>query len=121
MQNRIKQIRKEMNKTQQEFADFLGISFSNLASYESGRRNPSDGIITLIAEKTSYRKEWIKDGTGDPQLPKTRQEEIAELASMLYGTDPNSIKYKIMMYLKDMTVEEWEVFEKFLTTIAKEL
>ena len=35
MQNRIKQIRKATGLTQQEFADRLGISRSNIATYET--------------------------------------------------------------------------------------
>ena len=56
MQNRLKQIRKKLGCNQNEFAEKLGISVSNISSYEAGRRNPSDAVINLICEKFSVNK-----------------------------------------------------------------
>lgn len=66
MKDRIKEIRKtfsESIKTQEDFADFLGISKSNLASYETGRRTPSDAVIGLICQKCNVNEEWLRNGT----------------------------------------------------------
>ena len=46
MNNRLKIVRKKTGLNQNDFADALGISVSNISSYESGRRNPSDAFIS---------------------------------------------------------------------------
>lgn len=68
MKDRIKKIRNsipEYGKTQESFAKYLGISKSNLSSYEAGRRTPSDAVIQLICQKCNVREEWLRTGQGD--------------------------------------------------------
>ena len=77
MQNRLKQIRKKLGCNQNEFAEKLGISVSNISSYEAGRRNPSDAVINLICEKFSVNKEWLETGNGEMFIQKTENEKIS--------------------------------------------
>lgn len=68
MKDRIKKIRNsipEYGKTQESFAKYLGISKSNLSSYEVGRRTPSDAVIQLICQKCNVREDWLRTGQGD--------------------------------------------------------
>ena len=53
MKDRLKKIRNESpyGKSQSSFAEFLGIPQANLASYETGRRTPTDAVIQLICQK----------------------------------------------------------------------
>ena len=51
MKDRIKKLRKELDLTQQEFADRLGTARNNIAGYETGKRSPSDAVISLICTK----------------------------------------------------------------------
>jgi transcriptional regulator with XRE-family HTH domain len=49
LKERLKELRKILGfKTQKDFSDDLGIPFSNVSSYEAGRRTPSDGVIALV-------------------------------------------------------------------------
>ena len=41
MKDRIKKIRKELDLTQQGFAEKIGTTANVLTNYETGRRNPS--------------------------------------------------------------------------------
>lgn len=68
MKDRIKKIRNsipEYGKTQESFAKYLGISKSNLSSYEAERRTPSDAVIQLICQKCNVREDWLRTGQGD--------------------------------------------------------
>ena len=52
LHERLKMLRKALNiGSQQKFANDLGISFSNVSSYEMGRRTPSDAVIKIKREK----------------------------------------------------------------------
>lgn len=64
MDERIKQIRKILNMTQQEFADKLGIKRNTVATYESGRNKPIDAVVTLICNVFNINKEWLLYGNG---------------------------------------------------------
>ena len=61
----IKKLREKMLLTQQEFADFLGVSFNSISRYENGKFEPTMKIkrqlMTLfkkynIVKEDSYEK-----------------------------------------------------------------
>lgn len=99
MKERLKEIRKnhEKGKTQDMFADFLGISKSNLSSYEAGRRTPSDAVVQLICEKCDVNQEWFVNGTG--KMYKERDGSFTELLSELEESDDDFIKSLITVYM----------------------
>ena len=70
MKERIKRIRKELDLTQQEFADRLGIKRGAIANYEIGRNEPVDSVISLICREFNVREEWLRTGEGKMFKPK---------------------------------------------------
>lgn len=70
MKERIKKIRKELDLTQQEFADRLGIKRGAIANYEIGRNEPADSVISLICREFNIREEWLRTGEGKMIKPK---------------------------------------------------
>lgn len=65
MKDRIKKIRKELNLTQQAFADKLGIKRNTVATYENGRNMPIDAVVSLICRVFNVNKDWLLTGSGD--------------------------------------------------------
>lgn len=63
--SRIKRLRKELDLTQTEFATRIGSVQNTVTGYESGRRNPSAPVISLICREFNVREEWLRDGTGE--------------------------------------------------------
>lgn len=99
MKERLKEVRRnhEKGKTQDMFADFLGISKSNLSSYEAGRRTPSDAVIQLICEKCDINQEWLIYGRGE--MKKEKDGSFTELLSELEESDDDFIKSLITVYM----------------------
>lgn len=99
MKDRLKEIRRNhvKGKTQDMFADFLGISKSNLSSYEAGRRTPSDAVIQLICEKCDINQEWLIYGRGE--MKKEKDGSFTELLSELEESDDDFIKSLITIYM----------------------
>ena len=69
MGDRLKQLRKALNLTQQEFADRIGISRGNIGAYEVGKNALSDAVVSLICKEFSVNEEWLRTGEGDMFLP----------------------------------------------------
>ena len=78
MKDRIKELRKSLNLTQQAFADRIGTKRNNVTGYESGTRSPSEAVITLICREFRVSEEWLRTGNGDMFLPEA-SDEINEL------------------------------------------
>ncbi len=58
-------MRKAAGLTQQDFADKIGISRNNIATYEIGKSNPGDAVISLICRTFNVREEWLRTGEGE--------------------------------------------------------
>lgn len=120
MKERIKQIRKNNNLTQQEFAEWLGVGRSTIAGYESGERIPVSAVITLICREFGISEEWLRYGTGQMQSGVSREKEIAALMrSSLRGTE--EFKEAVIRIVSSRTEAELEVLEKMLWDIVYSL
>lgn len=69
MKERLKKLRKELDLTQQEFADRIGISRGNIATYETRDGSPGSSVINLICREFSVSETWLRTGEGEMFLP----------------------------------------------------
>ena len=110
MDERLKLLRKKLHLgSQQDFAKALGVSVSNIASYESGRRNPSDSFIKLVCSKYDVREEWLRDGTGS--MFEDVNLDYGKICAKIGITDKKA-KAAIMKYY-ELSPEDKELFWKF--------
>lgn len=118
MKDRIKKIRKSFpieGKNQDTFANFLGIPQSNLASYETGRRTPTDAVIQLICEKCNVNEEWLRNGIEPMRKP--IDVDYEEITTLIGEKDP-----KAKQAIKDywyLSPEDKELFWKFIDRFMK--
>lgn len=63
---RFRDIRKELGFNQQQFAYKLGISQTHISGIENGRDNPSKSLLKFLCAKFSVNEEWMLEGTGTP-------------------------------------------------------
>ena len=111
MKNRIKEVRSKLGehgKTQEEFAAYLGISKSNLASYESGRRTPSESVIRLICARCNVNEEWLRTGNGTMFPERTRNQELA------------SFRKRFLSALSKLNEDDWKTLQKIAEELTKE-
>lgn len=65
MNERIKELRKRLDMTQQAFAEKIGIKRNTVAQYEIGRNEPIEAIISSICREFNVNEEWLRTGTGE--------------------------------------------------------
>ncbi|CAM2078616.1 MAG: HTH cro/C1-type domain-containing protein [uncultured Clostridium sp.] len=75
---RIKQLRKELGLSQAKFAKEISISNGYIASIELGHRAVNERIIKLICSTFNVREEWLKHGFGN--IFENEQNHTTELA-----------------------------------------
>ncbi len=117
MNERLKQLRKALGLTQQEFADKIGSKRNTIAKYETNTNVPSTAVLSLICRVFNVNEKWIKSGEGEMFLPITRDDEIAKLSTDLFKEEDDSFKTRLILTLAKLDENEWAVLEK----IAKEL
>lgn len=67
--NRIKRVRRELDLTQTEFASRLGLTQNTVTRYETGDRNPSTAVLSLIIKAYNVNEEWLRTGNGEMFAP----------------------------------------------------
>jgi len=65
LKERIKKIRKELDLTQQKFADRLGVKRNTIAMYEMGKTFPSEQTTKSICREFNINEEWLRTGNGE--------------------------------------------------------
>lgn len=96
MKDRIKKIRKDLDLTQQVFAERIGTTANVLTNYETGRRNPSSSVINNICKTFDINEEWLRTGEGDMHIQVPEDDEIAALVYDLLEPDGNEF-YEIIL------------------------
>lgn len=114
MHERIKEIRKKLNLTQQMFANRIGVKRNTVATYEMGRSEPSNSAISLICREFGIDERWLRTGEGD-MLTQTPQNIISTLATE-YNLDDLDKKI-VECYLKLGAVQR-KVIKDYLCSIV---
>jgi len=70
--DRLSQLRKSKKKTQQEMADFLGITRPAYTAYESGSRKPDYSTLEKLADYFETTTDYLLARTDDPSLSKRK-------------------------------------------------
>lgn len=108
MDKRLKELRKQLGLTQQEFAERLGIKRNAVTNYEVGRNEPADMVISLICREFNVSERWLRTGEGEPFIKKTRSEEIFEYVERIRGVNDN-FKAQFAAALTALEEEDWKI------------
>lgn len=119
MKDRIKKIRKELDLTQQEFADRLGVKRGSVANYEIGRNEPAGAVISLICREFNVNEQWLRDGSGKMFIELTRDEQIASFIGSIQSVESDSFKKRFISMLSSLDESEWQVLEKMVNGLAE--
>lgn len=114
MNERLKKLRKVLDLTQQEFANKLGSTRDNIGGYETGRRNPSAAVISLICTKFNVNEDWLRTGNGEMFIELTRDEQIENFVGNVLKSEEDSFKKKFISMLSALDESDWEVLQKMV-------
>ncbi|RGG00908.1 XRE family transcriptional regulator [Ruminococcus sp. AF27-12AA] len=90
MNERIKQLRKVLDLTQQKFADKLGVKRNTVGQWECGINAITDRVIFSICREFDVSEEWLRTGEGEMFEQLTEQQKIMKYTALLLK-DKNSV------------------------------
>ena len=103
---------KGMNKSQ--FAESINVSPQFISAVCTGTKQPSDRTIADICRVYNVNEDWLRDGTGDPFMPLSREENIAEYVGSINGGHITDIEESVIKFMVGTPVEEWETLASAL-------
>lgn len=120
VENRIRELRKALGLTQSAFGSRLGVKGNTIANYESNLRAPSDAIIFSICREFDVNEDWLRTGSGDMFITKTRSQEIVDFMSELMNDPDDSFKRRFIESIAQLSEDEWKVIEQIIDRLLAE-
>ena len=116
---RIKQVRKARNCTQQRFADELNLKRNTIANYEIGLTTPSDRTISDICRIFNVNEVWLHTGEGSMDVEMSRSDEIAAFIGDVLSSKPD-FRQHLISVLARLSLDEWKLLEKMSQELVEE-
>lgn len=117
MKERIRKIRRDLDLTQQEFADRIGIKRNTVANYETGRNEPVDSVVSLICREFHVNEEWLRNGIGE-MFTQDSEDELQALTEKYSLSTADRILIEKYISLKP---EARKAALQFMTDVAASL
>ncbi len=124
MKDRIRELRKSIGLTLEEFGTKIGIKKNSLSQIENGKNNITEQLIISICNVDWNGKKvnetWLRNGTGMMFIEQTRGEQLSAFFENI-KVDDNRFKKKFVSILAEMTEDEWKMIEKIVVRLSNEV
>lgn len=120
MKERIKKLRKALNLTQKEFGERIGVKPNTIGTYEIGRNEPIDAVISLICREFDVNEHWLRTGEGEMFIQKSPGDEISAFVGDILRGEPD-FRQRFITVLARMTPDEWQLLERKVLELADEI
>lgn len=117
MNTRLKELRKFLKLTQQEFGAKIGLSKASIGNIENGVINITDRNISLICSTYNVNETWFREGDGEMFKEMSKDDELAYLLGTLMAED---CEYK-KKFIKSMLELDDEIDWMIVTNLVEGL
>lgn len=119
MNNRLKQVRKELKMTQAEFGKQLEVKNGNyIYLMESGRQPVTDRVISSVCRVFGIREEWLRTGNGAMYRENSQTAAAIEwAAAQLSGED--TFQKRFLEVLSHLPAEHWVMIEELVEKLSE--
>ena len=114
MKDRIKELRKSLGLTQQEFGDRLGVKRNTIASYETGVNTPIDSIFISICREFSVNETWLRTGEGE-MFSSSLYDELDKVVEKYHLNDKAS---EMLRKFVELSPEEMEIIYNYMEKVV---
>ena len=102
MKDRIKEIRKDKNMTQEAFGAVVGVTQNSIARIENGSRTPSGPVLKAICREFGVSQAWLEEGI-EPKYIQQDESDWVIITRAMEGTSEK--KKELMRYIATMPDE----------------
>ncbi|MCF2701584.1 helix-turn-helix transcriptional regulator [Enterocloster clostridioformis] len=116
MKDRIKKLRRQLDMTQDDFSKKLGLARNSIASYETGRREPTNAIVVSICREFGINEIWLRTGEGgdDNMFTKVSDDDRFSLNLGKLSTTENEFIRNGINLLAETDPEKLKILENFM-------
>ena len=114
---RIKELRKNLNLTQNDFGNRIGVKANTIGNYELLLRNPSNAVIHSICIEFNVNENWLKSGEGEMFSQNKTSHFTNDFSNN--SSKFNSMLLDITTFLNQLDDEQKETLYPIIEEIAK--
>lgn len=115
MKNRLKELRKQLGLTMEEFGSKLGVRKTTISSLENGINNLTEQMILSICNVYNVNDKWLRYGKGEMFI-ESKESHLAELAKQ-YALD--DMEVKIVEAFLELSPDKRSAIKEYVTVLAK--
>mgnify|MGYP000702564651 FL=1 len=119
MNDRIKELRKALGLSQDEFGRRLGVTRGAVTNIELNKVEPKPLFVDLICREFNVNELWLREGIGEMFQERTRSEELASFFGDVQAE--GGFKEAFLTVLARLGPEEWELIERKARELAEEI
>lgn len=120
MNERIRLLRKHLGLTADAFGEAIGIVRSAVSNIESGRRQPTNQLITSICREFNVNETWLRTGEGEMFNALSRDEQLAFYLGTILSEQGDTFKKRLIAALSALDESEWSAVEAFARKLVEQ-
>lgn len=91
MNERIKEIRKSLNLSQDEFGRRLGVTRGAITNIELNKTEPKELFLELICKVFDVNEHWLRTGKGEMFRQLTEQQQLMKYTALLMNNKDSAV------------------------------
>ena len=113
---RIKQVRKSLNMTMDQFGGKIGVTKSTISNIENGNRNATEHMLKSICREFRVNYFWLTEEKGEPfiNIPDTALDDLAD------DYDLDNIDKKIIQKYLELSADQRDVIKAYLRSLCED-
>ena len=116
---RINTLRKDvLHLTLEQFGDRIGVTKMTISRLENGVNSVTDQMFRSICREFHVNEEWLRDGTGEMFVQRSRNQVIAEFLNEVMEDVEPSFRKRFIEALSVLDESDWAVLEKIADQLA---
>ena len=119
MNDRIKELRKALGLSQDEFGRRLGVTRGAVTNIELNKVEPKPLFVDLVCREFNVNELWLREGIGEMFQERTRSEELAAFFGDVQAE--GGFKEAFLTVLARLGPEEWALIERKARELAEEI
>lgn len=121
MNERVKELRKCLGLSQEEFGKRLGFQKSQVSRLESGLNNVTDQTQILICREFNVSEKWLRIGEGDMFVMLPPEDEYVRAAAEIAKDDGEEIIRKIIIEYWKLNPEGKKHLKEYIINISNSI
>lgn len=120
LNQRIKELRKHLGLSQDEFGRRLGVTRGAITNIELNKTEPKDLFINLVCDVFNANEEWLRTGEGGMLKEVDKENQLMMWAANILKDESDSFRRRFIKMLMELDDDDWKTLEKVAIKLHKE-